>query len=328
VQCGVSNSFNSSYSLSSVAEVVGFTPPTDSYATNLLAQGPIAYWRLNEPAGSTVAYDYINGYDGAYGADTTNGIAGIPNPPFYGVPTNDLGVWMDHSVGTTAGFVTTPALNIVVTNCTLTCWVYPNGTQANSEGVVFSRGTLAAGINFGASEYMAYTWGTNTATYSWTSGLSIPTNQWSFLALVITPSNATAYVFNTNGSFVNTNNVANPPQLINAGFDIGADTTSLPARIFNGEMDEVAVFDYALQSSQLTQMYGSASLSTAPPTAPSITVQRAGNSAVITWSAGANLFSAPSVKGPWTMVTNAVSPYTNTPSSGPEFYKAGTPYTP
>lgn len=325
VQCGVTNSFSGGvYAYSSVAEIVGITPPADAFGSNLLALGPVAWWRLNESAGSAVAYDYVNGYDGAYGISTTNGQPGIPNPPFYGAPANDLGVWMDGNTasGSTNGFVYTPPLGMTVTNATLLCWIYPNGSQANSEGLVFSRGGTANGINYGANNAMVYTWNNNAATYDWSSGLIIPTDTWSFLALVVTSSNAVAYVFDTNGVHVNTNAVTNAPVLLNGGFAIGADpqSSTLPARIFEGEMDDVAVFDTALSSNQLSQLYGAATtpVFTGPPT---ISIQRSGSNVIVTWSIG-SLYSAPSVNGPWSPVNGASSPYT-VPNGPTIFYKTG-----
>jgi hypothetical protein len=249
--------------MSSTASITGVTPPTDPYATNVLALGPVAYWRLNEAQGSTVAYDYAGGHNGTYGTDTTNGQPGIPNPPFNGFPAPELGVWMDNGAGitTTAGCVATTSSNIAATNMTITGWVYPSATNANSTGVIFARtGGYGYGINMGSAEYFSYTWANNASTYDWTSGLYIPPNQWSFLALVVTPNNAIAYVFNTNSGMISaTNAVANTSLVIPASFTIGADTTSLPARTFNGEMDEVAIFTNALTTAQLVQMYSLAS---------------------------------------------------------------------
>jgi autotransporter-associated beta strand protein len=62
------------------------------------------------------------------------------------------------------------------------------------------------------------------------------------------------------------------------------------------------------------------------PPAPAISIQLVSTNVVITWSAGASLFSATNLLGPWTMVTNATSPYTNAASASEQFYQAATPY--
>lgn len=228
-------------------------------------------------------------------------------------------------------------MNITVSNCTITCWIYPNGSQNSFEGLVYERDntTNANGINYyNSGTGIVYTWANAPATYDWSSDLIIPTNTWSFLALVITPSNAVGYVFNTNGLIVDTNAVTNPPVTFGGGFAIGADPQAgtLPARIFNGEMDEVAVFATALSSNQLSHMYSSAGFIVAPPSPPTLSIGQSGTNIVIQWSAG-KLFSTTNVAGPWTTVSNAgapaTSPYTtNALPRSQEFYKAGIPYTP
>lgn len=288
----------------------------DSYAGNLLSYGPAAWWRLNEGVGTNLAYDWIRGFNGSYGADTTNGQPGIPNPPFHGVPRDEFGVFMDHSGGTN-GFVTTPPLGLTVSNATLLCWVYPAGNQSVSEGLVFSRGSSGAvnGINFGANNGFSYTWANNPATYDWSSGLTIPPNMWSFLALVITPTNATGFVFNANGQASAVNSVTNPPETLATGFTIGADpqSSTLSYRILNGEMDEVAVFNYALTVAQLSQIYSVAN------TGLTLSIQQSGSRVVLTWPFGV-LYGATNVSGPWQPVTNAVSPFSITASATQKFY--------
>jgi hypothetical protein len=72
-------------------------------------------------------------------------------------------------------------------------------------------------------------------------------------------------------------------------------------------------------------MFSESTMAPTTPTPPTITIERTGTNLVIQWSAG-NLFSTTNLAGPWTVVTNATSPYTNTLPSRQEFYKAGTPY--
>jgi hypothetical protein len=98
---------------------------------------------------------------------------------------------------------------------------------------------------------------------------------------------------------------------------LGADpqSSTLPERIFNGKIDEVAVFNYALSATQLGQLYALASGGLA------LGIQRAGDSVVINWPLG-TLQQASSVAGPWTTVSNATSPFTNIPSGTDMFYRA------
>ena len=55
------------------------TPAAGTYAAAILADGPSAFWPLDEPAGSTVAGDLTgNGHYGTLSAGVTAGAAGPP----------------------------------------------------------------------------------------------------------------------------------------------------------------------------------------------------------------------------------------------------------
>lgn len=94
---------------------------------------------------------------------------------------------------------------------------------------------------------------------------------------------------------------------------------TLPAqgRTFYGDLDEVAVYGYALSPEQVAQHYAVA-------TSPTLGIARAGNKVVITWSQGL-LLQANAVTGPWTTNTTAVSPWTNAPVVGAQFFRAYVP---
>ncbi|MGH7940536.1 MAG: LamG-like jellyroll fold domain-containing protein, partial [Limisphaerales bacterium] len=259
--CLVTNGYNG-YTSTNAGPVTltGIPEPTNGFSQAILSDHPIAYWRLNEPSGSAIAYDYVGGYNGVYGSDTTNGLPGVTIAGASG----ELGVAMDSSDSSsnTVGHVTTPGINLTTNSVTLVCWVYSFGAQVNPSGLVFLRDSNNAnvfGTQVGGGQDFDYTWSQNAATYNYGSGLVVPANVWSLTALAITPSNATLYFYNpqTSGSAVNP--VANPPQSFAAGFALGADPQAITSnRTFNGEMDEVAVFDYTMSASQLQQLYTAA----------------------------------------------------------------------
>ena len=256
--CTVTNAING-YSSTNAGPVTisSIAAPSNAFSQMILGYGPIAYWRLNEASGSPIAYDYVGGYNGTYGASTTNGLPGVPY-----FAAGELGVAMDNTVTTnnnnnTNGYISVPAINLNTNSVTLLCWVFPFTNQLNPSGLVFSRtgANPVFGSQIGSSENLAYTWNNNSSTYGYGSGLVVKTNIWSLTALTITPSNAVLYVFNSaysGGTAVN--GVANPVQSFAGGLTIGADNQSTN-RIFNGEMDEVALFNYTLSASQLGQLY-------------------------------------------------------------------------
>jgi hypothetical protein len=141
---------------------------------------------------------------------------------------------------------------------------------------VFCRaGTTVAGFNYSAAtdasgDYtLGYTWNNNDAlTYQWDSRLVPPLGQWSFVALVVTPTNATIYVVNTKGlaaSVFTHNHIA---EAFDGATLIGDDSYDggNGGRVFNGTIDDVAIFTTALSKDQLLGLYTTASgVSQFPP---------------------------------------------------------------
>ena len=288
-----------------------------------MADAPVCYWRLNETNGS-IAYDSIAELDGTYGTNTTNGVPGVTDPPFYGFASNNTAVAMDPNVATAgAGYVTAPALNLNTNTVTITAWVYPFTNIAAYEGVVFTRAsTYAKGLNYVAESsrlnMIGYTWNQNNInTYGWASGLLTPPGQWSFVALTIAPSQAIIYV-GANGVLLSaTNAIAHDVEAWNGSTLLGADTVSLPTRILQGKLDEVAVFDHTLSPAQIAQLYSTA-LTGGLVT---LSVQRSGGSLLLSWLYG-TLLAAPGVNGPWTPVSGAAPPsYSVTPTGTQMFYR-------
>ncbi|MGD0260191.1 MAG: LamG-like jellyroll fold domain-containing protein [Verrucomicrobiota bacterium] len=307
---------------SSVVTLTVLTPTTP-YQSLMVAASPLHYWHLNETNGST-AYDCIGGLNGTYGATTTLGQPGVSDPPFYGFPSNNFAVAMDAGDATAGeGYVTAPALNLNTNTVTIIAWVYPFANISTYDGIVFVRtGTDVAGLIYAAlptrPNTIGYTWNQgSSSTYDWGNGPATPVGQWSFVALVIEPTQTIAYV-GTNGVLASAANaVANNAEAWSGTTLIGADTASLTSRIFNGELDEVAVFDYALSPAQIAQLYSTA---TAPPTV-TLTLQWSGPNLILSWPQG-TLLQAPTVNGPWTPVSGAAPPsYTVTPSGAGMFYR-------
>ena len=74
--------------------------------------------------------------------------------------------------------------------------------QPSAVGLYVNRnaGTVA-GLGYYCTNRLGYKWNNDdSATWSFVSGLVIPTNLWSYAAAVITPTNAILYLYNTNGS--------------------------------------------------------------------------------------------------------------------------------
>lgn len=250
--------------VTSMVWTASITTATNDYPLTLMSLNPVAYWRLNEFGGAALANDYAGGASAVYGASTTSGLPGVPSAGF----ANEVSVAMEHNASTVgAGCLTNGGLILNTNSVTFLCWVFPFTNQFNPSGLLFCRsGGAVAGDQIGGAEALDYTWSNNSQTYDYGSGLLVPTNTWSLVALAVTPSNAVLYVANTNGLVSATNSVANPVQSFFDGIAIGADPQST-SRIFNGKMDEAAILNYAISAAQLGQLYAAATNATLPPNA-------------------------------------------------------------
>ena len=207
-----------------------------------LVPPPVAEWKLDETSGTT-AEDSIDSFDGIY----NNVVLGLPGA------TPDTGYAASFN-GTNAN-LSIPPLNLNSNILTITAWVNRNGNQNPSAGIFFNRAnSTVSGLTFDNStaNELSYTWNNSSSTYNWHSGLIVPNNLWTFVALVIEPARARIFMA-TNGVLVSaTNNVANAVQAFDGTSYLGQDTSS-SSRYFDGSLDEVQFFNQALTPAQLVQ---------------------------------------------------------------------------
>jgi hypothetical protein len=322
------------------------------YDAAVLAAAPVAYYRLNEsgnPATSNlVAYDNAGGFNGVYGIDVTNGFAGVKGPDaadgFPGFAANNAAVLI--TPYDTNSWITLAPWNLNTNSVTFTAWVNPSAPPNSQAGVVYAGTTSStdAGID--------YYWETNSAgemqlSYAWNEGpgndedlffqsdLVTPTNEWSFVAVAVTSSNATLYMFNaeaTNSAvdesylagIFDPNGSTNLVMPFNSPEYIGSDPAgaSFGAENFTGTIGAVAIFNQTLTSNQLQTLYNAAT-GVLPPVNLQIAV--VGTQVQVTWPMG-SLLQATNLKGPWTTNYLASSPYLVTPTgSGSMFYRVVVP---
>jgi hypothetical protein len=242
-------------------------PLSGAYSASVLALSPVAYWPLDDHAtdpstGAALAYDAAGTHDGLYLAATTNGWNGTVGPESAdGYPAfNGVQGALLTTKNVNSSYVRLPALNMNATNVTITMWIYPNGVQSSSCGLLVNRNDNS-GPAYSGTGQLGYNWN-NLNVWKYNLGPVIPTNMWSLIGLVVTPTNASLYVINTNGvscSICTSNHgvsvwggTAAPDDKIR----IGADSASSPGRTFNGRIDEVAIFNYALASNQVVNLTG------------------------------------------------------------------------
>jgi len=225
---------------------------------------PLGYWRMDETNGTT-AIDSWGVLNGTLNSGVTNNTAGPVPPAFLGFDASNKAYRFSGS----GGHVTLPAFGKINAAMTIIAWINPNGNQNDYTGLVFTRGTGSdtSGLDITQLQNIGYHWNDNANTYNWRSGLVPTTNQWNFVALVVEPTQATAYLDNFTGSGLQSavNSVSHPASTW-AAVEIGSDSAG--GRDFNGSMDEVAVYTKALSLDEITAIHDAGASNAYAPSAP------------------------------------------------------------
>ena len=143
--------------------------------------------------------------------------------------------------------------SITATAATFVTWIRRNGTQSDYDGIIYSRGATATGIQFfGTTNRIAYTWNNAVNTYTWNSGLTIPDLTWCMVAVSVTSTSATAYLCQSSGITSATNTVSHTSTTLN---DIKIGQDDLGGRFFTGNIATAMIYDRALSADEILQNY-------------------------------------------------------------------------
>ena len=147
-------------------------------------------------------------------------------------------------------------------SATFIAWVNPAQIQGNYTGLIFSRSpnseatAPATGLNFYTNNSIGYSWNDNPSSYNWDSGLQPTVGAWSMIAVTITSTSATAYLFNsTNPAGLSRTNTVSHPSLTGLKFYIGAEPFNLNTRAFVGKMGTAIVYSNALTQADITNIF-------------------------------------------------------------------------
>jgi hypothetical protein len=252
---------NSDGTIGASANLTVVPAPTNAAEATVISENPLAFWQLNEPAAATVAYDFVGTFNGTYGSSSSSGVAGPQSPAYPGFASTNTA--LETYAFTIDSAATLPPLNISSTNSvTLLAWIYQDGSQGPQQpytGIVYCRGgagqTSAGLICSPDGTQLAYQWAGNR--YSFASGLVLPTNQWTLVALVYTPNFTTLYCGTSNGVVLSAeDNYANSGQAFDAPMYVGLDPdVGESSRTFNGVIDDVAFFNRGLSSAEINAIY-------------------------------------------------------------------------
>ena len=158
-------------------------------------------------------------------------------------------------------------LNLYSNKVTMTAWIKTDGQQRPSVGIVFSRdASTTAGLCFGStgeSDYsgnsqLSYNWNDDRKAWNWHSGLVIPDRKWVFVALVIEPDKATAYLGQDGELSRAVNRIVHFIEEFDGMTRIGHDPTTINVknkRYFKGLIDDVRIYSYALSQAEIKALY-------------------------------------------------------------------------
>jgi hypothetical protein len=303
------------YTISSNATLSVVTAPTISYAQTILADNPLSYWRLDETNG-TVAHDCVGGHDGQF-INATMGLAG----------------YSQNDPDTAAGFGTISSTDSYVGNIqgidfgtfgnnaafSIEAWVN-GGTQTSGAGIVtygYGSGGEQFNLDTGNGTNFRFSVRDSTNTAHNANGSLAPNNTWQHVVGVCDEPNGVTHLY--------VNGVNNANATISAGLQLGTSPISIGSRQaaynttytmnFLGSIDEVAIYNYALNPIQVLNHYKAGTNSVV-----TIYAQKAGANLTLIWSPG-TLQSATNVAGPYSDISGATAPYTISPSEAQRYYR-------
>lgn len=284
--CVASNLYGSTPSASDALTVL---PRPTGYANTILTDNPLAYWRLDEGPDNgsgntgTIAYDYVGSHNGVY----TNAVIGVT--PGYSVfdPDTAAGFGLLNTNTSLVGGISGINFYNPATNNTgafsIEAWVYGTQLQTfNGAGIVclgYGNGSEQFCLDCGgAAPNNAFRFyfrdAATGAAHNVVSTNTAADSKWHQLVAVLDEvhSNATLYVDGLAASSLNLGanlGVLNCQSPTNP-FTIGARSAALNGAFtdqYSGDIDEVAVYNYALSSNQVLNHFFAAGI------VPVITIQ-------------------------------------------------------
>lgn len=302
--------------------------PTNAYSRVVMADNPVAFWRLDEKSG-TNALDTAGSFDGAYsyvGSDLSYSYpSGVPHD-------TDTAIHV-----TNTAIVTIPyalEINPVSGPWSYEFWIQPTSLSGNFITPISSEGnTIVGGVYSGLLsgwniyQHVANVWTWNifnggpngSFTSEFTDNPIVP-GTWYHMVLTDDGTNMNWY---SNNRLVLTESVQGVGFVqngTNGDPGVAGGPTTIAVRSdgvfgdWDGGVEDVAVYNYVLSPQQIQNHFQNTTR---------LTVVPQGSNVVITWGAG-TLQSSTNVNGPYTNVSGTpTSPYTNSASGSSRlFYRA------
>jgi hypothetical protein len=266
--CILSNEAGTSNSIS-VALVA--LPIPSGYGGTVIADGPVAFYRLNETSG-TACHDYYGGNDGSYNSVTLNQLG-------YSTIDPDPAVLFAGGLNSYAGGISGTAINFPGhSTFTLECWAKgPSGQGDQSTLIAKGIGPLNTtrteqfALDVSGGNYRFFTTGGNTV-YEADTTVG-PNGTWQHIVAVYDDQNvlgggSNMYLY-VNGELRGQQKTR--PAGVNgttSPVSIGSKRTGNDPNYdggFAGEIDEVAIYPYAMSATTIAAHYSAAYGPSLPP---------------------------------------------------------------
>jgi hypothetical protein len=259
-QIVISNSFGTSTSAPVALSIL--TPPA-GYAATVLADHPIAFYQMGETSG-TIGYDYAGGNNGNY-YDVLLG-----QPGFSPVNTNDA-VGFQGVANSYLGDIGATSINFAgFQPFTIEAWAQGGGGQIDGAAILVkgagNNGTTESEqfcFDLTQDSYRFFVIDSKNAELFEDDSSATADGDWHYLVGVFT-GETDELNFYVDGKLTATSPVAGPPNgtpTSTAAISIGSEKSG-PTPVydwaFNGNIDMVAIYNYALTEAQVTNHYTAA----------------------------------------------------------------------
>jgi hypothetical protein len=224
-------------------------PPQSAYAAAVLADSPIAYWRLDETSGTTARDSSGHGNDGTYIGVVSHGTAGaIASDPDTATTFDGATGYMDG--GNRFAFTGQQALS-------LEAWVKANSTTSYL-GIASREDTSGGPPSEGYVLFVSPSDGVfgfqrlDGASQTTVTSMSVASAS-AYVHIVATYDGSQMSIY-VNGASELTQTASFPIAGAMNDFVVGAEAGGAEA-FFDGAMDEVAVYDHVLTPAQVSTHY-------------------------------------------------------------------------
>lgn len=202
--------------------------------------GPHAQWEFDQIQDLNVADTGGSHFDGTLSSSGASPIQGM----------RGQGLYLDGIQGS----VTIPPLNLVNPQTTLTAWVKLNRSQDPDVAILYNgSNNLSSGLTIKNGNSLAYQWNAGASDTATLSSLTLPSEQWCFIALVIHPTQTTLYLHDGTSMHSSIHQVNNSASNFSDSSSIGWDGVS-PYRL-DACLDEIRIYQRALPPDELLDVY-------------------------------------------------------------------------